>query len=621
MGKKATSGIMLPLLLTSMLTLAFNIQTAKASGTIYIRADGSVDPPTAPIQRDGNIYTFTGNITEPIAIEKDDIIIDGNGHTLQGGGAHEAGLDLSIRNNVTIRGAKITEFWIGIMLSHSGNVTLTGNHVVNNTWAGVSMAYSSGNTLSANLASNNYLGIYVSDESKYNELHGNIVSNNTLTGIILFLSSNYNTVSENQVSHNYRGIVLGGSRHNTVYGNVVFNNSVGILLAMGGAYYSIDNMFYHNNFFGNLEQVRFETGGYQRNTWDDGYPSGGNHWSDHVTVDDHSGINQDEPGSDGIVDEPYFIGEDNQDNYPLINPWVEREVGVRVGDWAKYVVETVGQHVPPEFKNVDWIRNIVQDVSNTTLLVEQSWHYKNGTEKTVTGYGNVVTSDSEMCVYFISKGLNPGDTVYATYPNENLPGLTKINETISRECLGVNRETNHVNTTYRGTGYDAYWDRATGIMVEVKMSHLDTLLHLEIVETNLWGAPPTASATIDMDPDTLNLRSKGQWITVYIQLPEKYNAADINATTILLNETISPVLDPKYEFVTSPSEYLVDHDEDGILERMVKFDTTEVMALLRVGEATLTITGEVNDISFEGSDNIRVILPSTGCGGCRGFKR
>ncbi len=128
-------------------------------------------------------------------------------------------------------------------------------------------------------------------------------------------------------------------------------------------------------------------------------------------------------------------------------------------------------------------------------------------------------------------------------------------------------------------------------------------------------------ATIDIDPDTLNLGSKGQWITAYIELPEEYNAEDVDVITILLNGTISPVLDPMYEFATNSSEYLVDHDEDGILERMVKFDKAEVMASLSVGETTLAITGEVNGTPFEGSDSIRVISPSTGSGGFKGLKK
>ena len=127
-------------------------------------------------------------------------------------------------------------------------------------------------------------------------------------------------------------------------------------------------------------------------------------------------------------------------------------------------------------------------------------------------------------------------------------------------------------------------------------------------EIFLWQAEEI-HACIDIDPDALNLESKGQWITAYIQLPEGYEAEDIDATTILLNETVSPVLDPKYEFVTNPSEYLIDHNEDGILERMVKFDRAEVMALLSVGEATLTITGEVDGTPFEGTDTVKVLFP------------
>jgi len=43
--RKTVSGIMVTLLLVSMVTVALNVQSAKASGTIYIRADGAVDPP------------------------------------------------------------------------------------------------------------------------------------------------------------------------------------------------------------------------------------------------------------------------------------------------------------------------------------------------------------------------------------------------------------------------------------------------------------------------------------------------------------------------------------------------------------------------------------------------
>jgi len=116
------------------------------------------------------------------------------------------------------------------------------------------------------------------------------------------------------------------------------------------------------------------------------------------------------------------------------------------------------------------------------------------------------------------------------------------------------------------------------------------------------------SLAVDFDPDTLNLRSKGKWLTAYIQLPEEYDPDDIDATTILLNATIQPVLDPKYDFVTNSSEYLIDHNEDGILERMVKFNRTEIEDLLPfVNEATtLELACQVGINLFKAQDMINV---------------
>jgi len=48
------------------------------------------------------------------------------------------------------------------------------------------------------------------------------------------------------------------------------------------------------------------------NIWDNGYPSGGNYWSDYSDVD----LN-----SDGIWDHPYVIDADNIDRYPLVKPF------------------------------------------------------------------------------------------------------------------------------------------------------------------------------------------------------------------------------------------------------------------------------------------------------------
>ena len=107
MGKKAVSEIMLILLTISMLNLTINIQPAKSewTGTVYIRADGSIDPPDAPITTDDNvIYTLIGNITsdgDGIVVERNNMIIDGKGYTLQSR-ASGVGIESYDVKNVTV---------------------------------------------------------------------------------------------------------------------------------------------------------------------------------------------------------------------------------------------------------------------------------------------------------------------------------------------------------------------------------------------------------------------------------------------------------------------------------------------------------------------------------------
>jgi len=51
-------------------------------------------------------------------------------------------------------------------------------------------------------------------------------------------------------------------------------------------------------------------------------------------------------------------------------------------------------------------------------------------------------------------------------------------------------------------------------------------------------------AIIDINPDTLNLKSKGNWITAYIELPEDYTVADIGIDSIILSKINGNLLDP-----------------------------------------------------------------------------
>jgi hypothetical protein len=110
----------------------------------------------------------------------------------------------------------------------------------------------------------------------------------------------------------------------------------------------------------------------------------------------------------------------------------------------------------------------------------------------------------------------------------------------------------------------------------------------------------------------LNLKNKGNWITVYVELPEGYNVSDIDRTTVLLNDTI-PV-DPSW--VNAPLESVIgDYDDDTVPDLMVKFNRTAVSEYIlskgfKYGNVTLTMTGKLSDNTpFEGNDTIMVRMP------------
>ena len=208
----------------------------EEGSTIYIRPDGTVDPPTAPITVFDNVYTFTEDIYETIVVDADNIVIDGNGYTLQGSGSG-TGFYVNGRSHVTITNVTVSGWTYGIYLIRSSSNNISGNTIRNNINEGVRLDQSSHNNISGNTIRNNiYEGIRL-DQSSHNNISGNTITANNRPGIWLRDSSNNNSISGNTITKNrLKGIRLDGldgpiSLNNNISGNTITANyGEGILL-------------------------------------------------------------------------------------------------------------------------------------------------------------------------------------------------------------------------------------------------------------------------------------------------------------------------------------------------------------------------------------------------------
>jgi parallel beta-helix repeat protein len=441
MGEKGASllrrivfGLWLTLLFTAMLILASEIQLAEASGTIYIRADGSVEG-TPNIFSEGNItYTFTENIFDEIVIERNNIVVDGAGYTLQGSGngtgvrmgvhtgtrsnitiknmeiesfeygihlvnctgitvknltlANEKGIILAFTKNSTIAKNNITDNQYGIVLVMSSHNRISGNNITNNHWSGILLLGSSDfNIISGNNVSANDGGGIRLSESTYNTITWNNIMANNLGGVSLWYSD-HNTIKGNTVTTHKRdihdaGISLDTSYGNTIKGNNIINNSRGFALI--GPTASQRNIIYHNNILDNDEIYIYGS----HNTWNSGYPSGGNFWGN---------IGEDS-NYDGIADTSYCIDGD-RDCYPLMGVFSSFETS----------------HI----KSVNVISNsTIEDYwyfeSNSTIIM----HVTNMTTRQRSGFCRVcVPKDLISPNYVVTvDGVEPHYVDYLLYDN------------------------------------------------------------------------------------------------------------------------------------------------------------------------------------------------------------
>jgi len=245
---------------------------------IKINADGSISPPTAPILTTDNItYTLTNDVYFDfpahligcLCIERNNTVFNGAGHTLNGGMNDGFGIELSEPDflhqcNVTIANTTITRFSEGVCVVGDSNTIIENN-----------------------IVANKHIGIKIVSYSS-----SNMMIRNNITGTTVGISI---------------GPLAEPTSNHTIIGNNIRENQYAMYISWASG-----NKVYHNNFVNNTQQVYPSSSDDSTNIWDNGYPSGGNYWSDYNGTDNNE---------DGIGDSPYVINANNTDNYPLMAPF------------------------------------------------------------------------------------------------------------------------------------------------------------------------------------------------------------------------------------------------------------------------------------------------------------
>jgi len=345
------------------------------------------------------IYVYSGIYVENVVVNKTVNLVGENKNTTIVDG-NESGEVMLVKGtwpfgNVSIRNFKIV------------NCSMSGWHGVT---SGIRIENCSNNTVSNCIFLDCYDGLYL--ESSWN----NIVGDNSFD-----INVNYGNITFGNNS-----IRLYYADNNTIFGNTINNSTVGIHLAGN----SRDNKIYHNNFVNNLGQASDDTG---NNTWDNGYPSGGNYWDDFDEPSEGAYDNN----SDLIVDSPYYIYSlygNVSDRYPLINPWngtpppnnppntpstpsgpITRETG-QSGSYSTSASDPDGDQVQYRF---DWDADGSHDYSTWTIfgasghtgIVSNSWSSR----------GMYVVKSQARDEHLAESSWSSGLTVVVSLPPNNPP--------------------------------------------------------------------------------------------------------------------------------------------------------------------------------------------------------
>lgn len=256
-----------------------------------------------------------------------------------------------------------------------------------------------------------------------------------------------------------------------VTGNNVTQSSCGISLEQSNS-----NRIFHNNFLNNTIQVLVEN---STSEWDDGYPSGGNSWSDYSGLDIYKGPKQDILGGDGIGDTPYIIDAANRDRYPFVKSSPLRVHNMNTGLEYQMIQEVIDANETLSghtiFAKSGLYFESVVITKSLTILGEAS-----ETTTIFGGFGNAVTVAADN-VTITGFTVRTGGELYVGLFIEGYGGTNVHNDNFTMNVHGIELSSSSNNMISE----NLITNNQKGVVIEDGSS--DNTLVNNLMERNNYG--------------------------------------------------------------------------------------------------------------------------------------
>jgi parallel beta-helix repeat protein len=400
------------------------VYVCASPGVIYVPTNGTIQAAINNASSGDTIIVPSGTYRESLNINKSLSIFGENRTTtiIDGDGADYV---ISISsNNVTIEGLTITKSILGV----SGG--------------GILVSRNTGVVISDTEITNTYTGLTL-DLSSNCAFSDDVIANNT--NAIMISGSSTNVFSNNAVSGNSLGVIFGGYLYDNLFsGNTFSGNVVDVFLSAA----STRNFFYHNNF---LDVNPIQINGVSANIWSrDGE---GNYWASYNFAG---------PSTSGIGDEPYYIDENNQDNYPLVG--VFSRYDITYND-EKFQITIISNSTIPDFTFEVGRETGYKIVNFNAVGKEDTFGFCRMTiPKSLMEYPLIVLDrEGDVAASLLSASDNATTYLYFTYPHgdQSITVISseelQLESELNAEYAKLKADFDSLNATYQAllTSYNA----------------------------------------------------------------------------------------------------------------------------------------------------------------------